>query len=625
MSGPRLVEFPDFVKEALPVPRFLLICRHPRDRVRRTRFFSGRIPGEPALPTIGNVICLTPRDSYVVDEPIRKKGLLGRLEKSIGPFMRSPGIGFPYLIGFLRKNGVLTDATHVAVQHDKIEGPTPFEEILRDKVDAGRGDHDVLFITAYTDSAREAYRRAREARLAYAAAGKRLTVVLGGAHASAVPDEGTRLGHVDAVVAGEGEWAASELLGDVREGRPVRALYRSGFGRIRNRGALALDMGIWTGLKRRPQQILASTTFARGCKLDCNFCAVFLTNGPTVRNRDAADVAEEIRSQGPELTPETIGRIGPGFYNTLLKLLVGLPFVSRRRGRRLISLMAPGFTHQFFFWDDNLYNSAGSFRAVCEAIRPLGRPWAAELTIDLAEKPELLALARESGCRDLFLGIESVSQTGIDGLDKWSNDTESLRERVKRVHDAGINVMGAFVFGLEGDDRSIFDRTLEFVYDTGIDLVVANIIQPYPGTGTFKDAMLRNDFLPWAYCPDGSDVAMDYNWPLFDGAHVLVRPRRMTVDELQEGYYYFLREAYSLSGILRRFRGGTTDIRSAVSHFVRNYGLSRYGMLKTTHAIRRKGTRAVGVGEMAAGGMHGAALDGVPLLPATASDSSKPG
>ena len=102
-SGPRLVEFPDFVKEALPVPRFLLICRHPRDRVRRTRFLSGRIPGEPALPTIGNVICLTPRDSYVVDEPIRKKGLLGRLERSIGPFMRSPGIGFPYLIGFLQE------------------------------------------------------------------------------------------------------------------------------------------------------------------------------------------------------------------------------------------------------------------------------------------------------------------------------------------------------------------------------------------------------------------------------------------------------------------------------------------------------------------------------------------
>ena len=62
------------------------------------------------MATIGNLICLTPRDSYVVDEPVRRKGLLGRLERSIGPFFRSPGIGFPYLVGFLRKNGVLTDA-----------------------------------------------------------------------------------------------------------------------------------------------------------------------------------------------------------------------------------------------------------------------------------------------------------------------------------------------------------------------------------------------------------------------------------------------------------------------------------------------------------------------------------
>src|SRR2546422_2400281 len=103
------------------------------------------------MTTIGNLICLTPRDSYVVDEPIRRRGLLGRLEGAIGPFVRSPGIGFPYLIGFLRKNGVLSSATRVAVQHDKIEGPTPFEEILSDKVDLRHGDHDILFVTAYTN------------------------------------------------------------------------------------------------------------------------------------------------------------------------------------------------------------------------------------------------------------------------------------------------------------------------------------------------------------------------------------------------------------------------------------------------------------------------------------------
>src|SRR5437867_4047792 len=210
--------------------------------------------------------------------------------------------------------------------------------------------------------------------------------------------------------------------------------------------------------------------------------------------------------------------------------------------------------------DLNLYNAAGSFKALCEGIRPLGRTWAAELTIDLAEKPELLKLAYASGCRDLFLGIESVSQTAIDGLDKWSNDTTLMKERVRRVHDAGINVMGAFVFGLDGDDHSSFDRTLEFISDTGIDFVVANIIQPYPGTGTFKDAVDGRDFLPCAACPSDSDVAMDYNWPLFDGAHVLLRPKRMTVEQLQEGYYYFLREVYSLTGILRRFRGGVFDL-----------------------------------------------------------------
>jgi radical SAM superfamily enzyme YgiQ (UPF0313 family) len=552
------------------------------------------------MASIGNLICLTPRDSYVVDEPIRRKGLLGRLEPKIGPFVRSPGIAFPYLVGFLRKNGVIGPETNVAVQHDRIEGGTPLSEVLVAKVDLRRGDYDVLFITAYTDSVREAYRRAREARAVWAAAGRPLTVVLGGPHASAVNDEGTRFGHLDAIVAGEGEWAAAELLADLKEGRPVRPLYKTPFARIRDRGTLALDTSIWRTLSRRPQQIVASTHSARGCKLDCHFCAVFLTNGPNVRNRDVEDVVDEIRSQGPAVTPDTVDALGPGFYNALLKALLRAPIVGRWYGDRLLAAMGPGFTDRFFFWDDNLYNAAGSAEALFDAVRPLGRVWSAELTIDIADRPALLKKAYDSGCRDLFLGIESVSQAAIDGLDKWSNNTLKMKDNVKRVHDAGINVMGAFVFGLDGDDASIFDRTLEFINDTGIDFVVANIIQPYPGTGTFRDAVAGNDFLPWTACPADSDVAMHYNWPMFDGAHVLIRPKSMTIDQLQEGYYYFLREAYSLTGILRRFRGGPVDVPAAATHFMRNYLLSRYGMVKTAHAIRRKGTKGVGAPESAA-------------------------
>lgn len=191
------------------------------------------------MPTIGNLICLTPLESYVVEAPIKNNGWLRRLERKTGPFLRSPGIGFPYMVGFLRKNGILTHSTRVVVQHDKIEGVTPFANIMAEKIDMSRGDHDVLFITAYTNSVREAYRRSREARTAYILAGKNLTGVLGGVHASAVMDEGTRLGHVDAVVAGEGEWAAAELLEDVRQGRPVRPLYQAGFKNIRPRGAIS--------------------------------------------------------------------------------------------------------------------------------------------------------------------------------------------------------------------------------------------------------------------------------------------------------------------------------------------------------------------------------------------------
>jgi radical SAM superfamily enzyme YgiQ (UPF0313 family) len=543
------------------------------------------------MPAVGNLVCVTPRDSYVVDDPGSRDGVLGRLEKLTGPFVRSPGIGFPYIVGFLRMNGLL-GGIHVAVQHDKIEGPTPFETILREKVDLRRGDVDLVLITAYTNSVREAYRRAREARAAWAAAGRRVAIVLGGAHASALPDEPVRHGHTDAAVVGEGEWATAEILADLAAGQELRPVYNAGFRRIRDRGTLRLDMEIWQGLRPAPQQVLSSATLARGCKLDCHFCAVKIVNGPLVRNRDGSDVTEELNRQVPRCTAETAHEAGPGFFNSVLRLATRIPGLRGRWGEPLVRAIGPGYTHRFFFWDDNLYNADGSFERALEAVRPLGRPWSAQLTIDVADSPRLLKLAYEAGCRELFLGIESINQGSLGAIDKWSNEASSTAERIRRVHDAGIRVMGAFVFGLDEDDASVFDRTLEFIRVNGIEYITANIIQPYPGTGTFQDAVAAGDLLPRASCPRDADVGMDYNWPLFDGAHVLIRPRGMTEVELEEGYFHFLKEAYSLRGIARRYDPGLASSRTGwVHHLVSNYLMSRYGLAKTAHALRRRTPR----------------------------------
>lgn len=541
------------------------------------------------MASIGNLICLTPRDSYVADDPVGRSGLLVRLERRTGPFMRSPGIGFPYIIGFLRKNGLMPRGCRLVVQHDKIEGPTPFERILTRKADLSRGDVDVLLITGYTNSAREAYRRAREARGVFAAAGRKVAIVYGGAHASAVPDEGTRLGHMDASVVGEGEWATAAILSDIAADRELRPIYNHGFQRIRDRGTLHLDMDIWQGLDPAPQQTWASATFARGCKLDCHFCAVKIVNGPNVRNRDVEDVVDELNRQNGRYTRETIRDAPPGLYNDFLRLAIRLPGLRGRAGDLLVRKMGPGGTESFLFWDDNLYNAVGSLDRLLDAVRPLGRPWSAQLTIDVADHPELLKKLYESGCRELFLGIESINQASLGAIDKWSNESASAAERVRRVHDAGIKVMGAFVFGLDDDDASVFDKTLEFVYRSGIEMLIANIIQPYPGTGTFQEAAAAGDLLPCTASPADSDVAMDYNWPLFDGAHVLIRPKKMTETQLLEGYFYFLKEGYSLRGIARRYDSSLASSRKGFAyHLAMNYLMSRIAMAKTAYALNRR-------------------------------------
>src|SRR4029078_10526022 len=123
------------------------------------------------------------------------------------------------------------------------------------------------------------------------------------------------------------------------------------------------------------------------------------------RNQDLRDVVDETKSEGPAYTRETIDEMEPGFYNSILRTLVKLPVIGARYGDRLIRSMGPGFSDRVFFWDDNLYNAPGTLKALCEAIRPLGRKWSAELTIDLAEEPELLKLAYEHGRCGPFRGI----------------------------------------------------------------------------------------------------------------------------------------------------------------------------------------------------------------------------
>ena len=113
------------------------------------------------------------------------------------------------------------------------------------------------------------------------------------------------------------------------------------------------------------------------------------------------------------------------------------------------------------------------------------------------------------------------------------------KEIVARLHDRGIAVQGAFVFGFDNDDPTVFERTVEIVAELKIDLPRYSVFTPFPATPVFRRLSAQGKII-------------EKDWSLYDAQHVVFRPARMTPEQLQEGLYWAWRETYKLSSIARR-------------------------------------------------------------------------
>jgi radical SAM superfamily enzyme YgiQ (UPF0313 family) len=109
---------------------------------------------------------------------------------------------------------------------------------------------------------------------------------------------------------------------------------------------------------------------------------------------------------------------------------------------------------------------------------------------------------------------------------------------VRRLHDLGVMINGSFVFGMDGDDPSVFDRTVEWAIGQGIETATFHILTPYPGTALYT-RMAKEGRLTKT------------NWDLYDTRHTVFRPARMTGQQLEEGYWRAYRQFYTWRNIAR--------------------------------------------------------------------------
>ena len=335
------------------------------------------------------------------------------------------------------------------------------------------GEADLVGISTLTLDTCHAYELADHFRM------RKIPVLMGGMHPTVMPEEA--LHHADAVLVGEAEGIFDPILSDFKEGR-MRGVYKSEIHPDLDK----LPRPRYDLLRRKHRQILHSVQATRGCPHDCEFCSVTPFFGHQYRFRPVKEVICDLEA-------------------------------SFKQGR----------SRTVFFVDDNIGGRADYAKELFRALIPLKIRWGSFASVAMTRDRELMELAAQSGCIELFIGFESLSQNNLDASHKSWVRADRMGEYVKIFHDHGIIVEGAFIFGHDDDRKDIFRRTVDFVQETGIQVPVFGILTPYPATRLRMRLEREGRLLPEAE-----------NWRLYDGSHVLFRPIHMTPDELEEGFLW---------------------------------------------------------------------------------------
>ena len=350
---------------------------------------------------------------------------------------------------------------------------------------------DLVGISTTTSTVPEAYRLADRAR----AAG--VPVVMGGSHVTFMADEA--LCHADYCVRGEGEETIVELVDAIEAGAEpagIRGLsYRRGDEIVHNPDrALICDLDSLPfpdlSLIRHNEKIgITPITTSRGCPFGCKFCSVTRMFGRGYRFRSVDNVIDEIRHAKPA---------------------------------------------KIFFYDDNFAANPAHSKQLLERMLSTGLTpnWTAQVRADAARDRELLRLMKRSNCYFVYIGFESINPDTLKEYNKRQK-VEQIVEAIRLFHEHGILIHGMFVLGAENDSAQTIRDTVRFALKHTIDTVQLMSLTPLPGTPVFQKM-------------EQEDRLLTRDWSLYDGHHVVYRPKNMSPYEMQKQMVLANKRFYSI-------------------------------------------------------------------------------
>jgi radical SAM superfamily enzyme YgiQ (UPF0313 family) len=377
---------------------------------------------------------------------------------------------------------------------------------------------DLVGITAFTSNINEAYKIAGMYR------NKGIKVVIGGIHASMVPEEAME--YADAVVVGEAEGVWGKVLQDFEDNHLAR-LYEGS----------RIDLRDPCLRPRRdllhPNYFWEPVQTSRGCPFNCNFCSVSRYLGKEYRKRRADDVLDELK--------------------TLKRKWV-------------------------LFLDDNLIGyteeqksiSAELFRGMIE--NKLNKEWMMQTSMNAADDESVIELAARAGCMFALIGFETIDETALKSMKKGINlkiGVERYKQVVATFHKYGIGVIGTFIIGNSYESGEYYKQLSDFMLRSGIDAFQITILTPLPGTALMKQFQEEGRLLCDNFPKD---------WDKFRMSHLVYRPDEASAETIYAGNNYLKSRLYTFPGYQTRLLKSLFGLKG---------GYRFYSLYKLNQALKR--------------------------------------
>ena len=361
------------------------------------------------------------------------------------------------------------------------------------------------------------------------------TLILGGPHPTALPEQSLVETQSDVVVIGEGELTFLELVENLITGKALDDVAGLAFIKdgkfIQTTGRelitdldmlpfpakdlLPLEQYYLPPTKRIREGKATNMLTSRGCPYPCTFCNARAFWGKKTRIRSIPNVLDEIQEcvEVYELT-------------------------------------------EFSFHDELFTLRKDRVMEMCQGIldRKLDISWTC-MARSGSVNPKLLAAMKKAGCGKIGFGFESGNQGMLEHMKKKESLENGLRS-VRFCQETGIDVAGAFILGHPGETEETIKDTIRFAIELNVDSAAFFIAIPYPGTELY-DMAIQNGY-----------IRKDFTWDMFAPVSNLESPMvipTMTPAELDYWKKKAFRSFYLRPSYLGRQLGKIRSIADAMN------------------------------------------------------------